>query len=178
MWRRIRNGHTNLRQARGFGSIPIATIIVCLATSTVSASETVGIAKVIDGDSLSIGDVEIRLHGIDAPEFQQTCTIGEKPWACGRSATNALRQMVAKESVRCMWTMRDRYGRALATCIVNGANLNAKLVATGMALAYTRYSDRYIAEQNAAQNAQLGVWRSEFQAPWQWRTRFKQPVQP
>ena len=37
----------------------------------------------IDGDTITIRDIRIRLHGIDAVEERQTCTRNGKPWRCG-----------------------------------------------------------------------------------------------
>ena len=40
--------------------------------------------KIVDGDTLKIGDVTYRLNGIDAPEAGQKClTEHGKPWSCG-----------------------------------------------------------------------------------------------
>jgi endonuclease YncB( thermonuclease family) len=38
------------------------------------AAPIVGVASVIDGDTIEIHSVRIRLHGIDAPESRQLCT--------------------------------------------------------------------------------------------------------
>jgi len=45
--------------------------------------EVSGIARVIDGDSLRVSGVEIRLLGIDAPESGQSCMRGGASWPCG-----------------------------------------------------------------------------------------------
>lgn len=156
---RLRTGNVN----------PWAALILVLISVTVNAGEINGQAQVLDGDSLRIGDLEIRLFGIDAPESQQTCLIAEQKWHCGRSATRALTEMIGRAKVRCTWRERDTYDRALATCFSNGESLNAKLVALGMALSYTRYSKRYVPEQTQARAAAIGLWRSEFVAPWRWR---------
>ena len=49
-----------------------------------------GRAKVLDGDTLEVGGVRIRLHGIDVPESSQSCRAGGRRWSCGREATLAL----------------------------------------------------------------------------------------
>ena len=58
-----------------------------------------GIARVVDGDTIDIGDTRIRLEGIDAPEAGQTCKrkwFGS--WPCGAVATAALARMVENRS--------------------------------------------------------------------------------
>ena len=140
-----------------------------LASLGVSAGEVTGRADVLDGDSLRIGRREIRLHGIDAPEYRQICVQDERPRRCGIEALKALEQMLGVNPVRCTWEESDAYGRALATCYVNGENLNARLVAAGLAVAYTRYSSRYEREQIEARDAALGIWATDFDPPWRWR---------
>ena len=49
-----------------------------------------GPARVVDGDTLDMGGVRVRLHGIDAPEIAQSCRAGGQRWSCGREATRAL----------------------------------------------------------------------------------------
>jgi endonuclease YncB( thermonuclease family) len=146
-----------------------AATLLLLISPLAGAGEISGRAHVLDGDSLRIGRVEIRLHGIDAPEGRQTCMIDGREWACGRSARRALIQLVGTATVHCTWAERDTYKRALATCFIDGADINAQLVASGMALAYTRYSDRYVRDEALARSKAIGLWRSKFVAPWVWR---------
>ncbi|MCS6855826.1 MAG: hypothetical protein NZ523_13890, partial [Elioraea sp.] len=53
-----------------------------------------GSALVQDGDTLTIAGTRIRLHGVDAPELDQTCLRDGLPWPCGREAAFALAQRV------------------------------------------------------------------------------------
>lgn len=147
-----------------FALLPLA-----IATLSVHAGELRGYADVLDGDSLRIGREEIRLHGIDAPEYRQICRHDDQPRRCGIEALRALEQMIGTSPVRCTWEQRDAYKRALATCYANGENLNARLVADGLAVAYTRYSNRYAREQQRARDAAVGVWATQFELPWRWR---------
>ena len=48
------------------------TLALILPMSVVLADVT-GKARIIDGDTIHIGDTKIRLHGIDAPEAKQEC---------------------------------------------------------------------------------------------------------
>ena len=54
--------------------------------------------KVIDGDSFFIGKTEIRLEGIDAPEYFQECYDAEdNPYPCGKKAKKALDEVGLKD---------------------------------------------------------------------------------
>ena len=145
----------------------LVLLLTCVAG--VQATEIRGPAEVIDGDSLRIRDVEIRLSGIDAPEFKQTCQRGRKHWPCGRAARDALRDLVAHTTIRGDWRAKDDYQRLLAVCYDGDRDLNEEMVRLGMALAYRRYSDRYVAAENAARLSERGIWSSEFVVPWLWR---------
>ncbi len=63
----------------------------------------------------------------------------------------------------------DRYGRVVATCFVGVTDLGCWMVAHGWAVAYRRYSDRYIADEQAARDAGAGIWVGTFIMPWNWR---------
>ena len=52
---------------------------------------------------------------------------------------------------------------------MDGYNVNARLVYEGMALAYRRYSKKYVPEEDEAKAAKRGMWAGEFVAPWDWR---------
>ncbi len=62
-----------------------------------------------------------------------------------------------------------RYGRIVATCSADGFDIGANMVHTGWALAYRRYSKRYVAIEEKAKAANRGMWRGEFVPPWEWR---------
>lgn len=134
------------------------------------AQETIaGRASVIDGDTIEIHGERIRLEGIDAPESAQRCQRGQEAWRCGQAAALALDEWLASRPVACKITGKDRYGRHLARCSVNGVDMQAWLVSHGHALAYRRYSTDYVADENRAREAKAGVWSSEFTPPWEWR---------
>lgn len=55
-----------------------------LATQSIAQSGV----RVVDGDTLQIGQTTYRLFGIDAPEHGQKCaTRGGGSWSCGKEAT-------------------------------------------------------------------------------------------
>ena len=63
-------------------------------TSPLPAAGTItGKAEIVDGDTLVVGRVRIRLYGIDAPEAGQKCKRDNgKPWNGGQAAIEALVQ--------------------------------------------------------------------------------------
>ena len=67
-----------------------------------SAGVLAGVARAIDGDTLQLGEVRIRLHGIDTPESRQTCERGGLAWLCGQEAAKALRSLVDGMAVECV----------------------------------------------------------------------------
>ncbi len=149
-------------------------VAACVVLSAVALSWPVhadvsGRARVIDGDTMEVNGSRIRLHGIDAPESAQTCLAGGKRWRCGRHATNALTGWTGGRPVDCEERDRDRYGRIVAVCRLDGSDLNARLVAEGWALAYRRYSNAYVGEEASAKAAGRGLWQGDFIAPWDWR---------
>jgi endonuclease YncB( thermonuclease family) len=152
-------------------------LLVIGATATVaddlpwSLGGRVVVTAVSDGDTIRSGQLRIRLHGIDAPERQQHCTTPEGArWACGNAARDALKTLVASvAALDCQITDVDRYGRLIMRCFAGEVDVGARLVRTGMALAYRRYADDYIANEEAARAARLGIWAGQFDAPWDWR---------
>ena len=152
-----------------------AFLLLAITPSLGAAESRHGRAEAIDGDSLRLAGEEMRLHGIDAPEWHQSCTRDGRGNACGVAARDALAALLAAGPVTCHWEDRDAYGRALATCLRGAENLNAALVAQGHALAYRRYSTAYVAEEDAARRARRGVWAGSFEAPAAWRARAGDP---
>lgn len=57
-------------------------------------------------------------------------------WLCGQEAGKALRELVRRQDVICEAKDVDRYGRVVAVCKAGGQDINAAMVASGLALAY------------------------------------------
>jgi endonuclease YncB( thermonuclease family) len=89
---------------------------------------------VIDGDSLRVESREVRLAGIDAPEYRQSCTdAAGAAWPCGREARTALERIVRGGAVSCRTAQQDRYGRALALCWAGKEDVATLLARQGWA---------------------------------------------
>lgn len=130
----------------------------------------VGPAKIIDGDTIVVAGEMVRLHGIDAPELDQTSLWRGEHIACGMMAMAALEALTAGVTLRCVGVERDRYGRLVAKCFSpNGVDVGRRLVLAGWAVAYRRYSRDYIDAEDKARKARRGMWRGTFTKPWEWR---------
>jgi endonuclease YncB( thermonuclease family) len=133
----------------------------------VPQKDLTGVAQAIDGDSLRLGNEELRLKGIDAPELLQICTISGKETPCGREARAALRKLLSSGLVTCIGDGLDRYGRLLAYCRVRGIDINAAMVRDGQAIAFGDYNR----EESEAKAAYRGIWAGTFERPQDWRKR-------
>ena len=92
--------------SRGRRCLALSAIVLTgLMAVSGAAAETeriVGRAKVIDGDSLRVDDATVRLFGVDAPEYQQTCADARgQPYGCGRAAKRALAALIDGAVIRC-----------------------------------------------------------------------------
>lgn len=130
-----------------------------------------GHVRVIDGDSLVIDGTEIRLYGIDAPEYRQTCQRGGEAWSCGIEARRALQAMVSGRTVTCRPRDEDRYGRLIASCEAAGNDLGATMIKGGHAVSLGAYD----VDEREARAARRGVWSSNFERPAAWRARHPRP---
>ncbi len=127
---------------------------------------------VADGDSFSNGGEKLRLDGIDAPEYSQTCAdIAGNKWECGKVAHAALEQILREPGLACIAGVRDRYARSIATCSNSRlSDIGAAQVANGMAVSDDFYGMRsYGDEEDAARAGKRGVWVGEFMPPSEWR---------
>lgn len=142
-------------------------LIFLILPSFATAGTIAGHARVVDGDTLAIGDIRVRLDGIDAPETSQTCD----GMPCGRHATDALRHMIGGTSVVCHGSTWDAYDRLIAECYAQDRSLNAAMVEQGHALAFRRYSTRFVQHEEQAQARNAGIWASSFTTPWDYRSQ-------
>jgi len=131
----------------------------------------VSVTEVIDGDSLRSGKLRIRLFGIDAPEINQKCVNSRgKEWACGKEAKRFLKNLIKNFSVlSCKLIDSDRYGRLVMRCLAGPTDISRALVRAGLALAYRRYAQDYISDEELAKSRRSGFWNGQFVKPWKWR---------
>ncbi len=104
-------------------------------------------AYAIDGDSVRVGSVTVRLLGIDTPEYGR----------CGfRKATTATKALIA-DGVRIRHVMgRDRYGRTLAYLrTADGRDIGAVLLRRGLAVSRYDSMDGYPAHPRQASYRRL-----------------------
>lgn len=144
------------------GFLALAWLIAYLEREVPSGEP--GRARVVDGDSLELHGLRIRLAGIDAPELTQTCIADRKIWDCGRQARQALRFLTAG-NVHCDFADTDIYNRWLARCFRGQMSVNAAMVKRGWAV----NTGGYGAEEKRARANKSGIWRGDFERPAQWR---------
>ena len=142
--------------------------------------EISGNAQIIDGDTIKINSKKIRLHGIDAPEFKQmfkkpylkiiffTFT---KDYPCGKISTQKLQKKINNKVITCKILDVDRYKRFIGECYKRNLNLNSWLVSNGYAVAYRKYSKKYISNEINAKNEKKGLWQGKFEMPWDFRRK-------
>ncbi len=149
-------------------SLIFITILLCACENYVEGK----ITKVIDGDSLFIYQngkkVEVRLFGIDAPEFRQSF---------GPQAAEFLKKSALNKQTTINKISYDTHGRMLAIVDVDGQSLQSMLVENGYAWVYPRYCKKAICNeweqlQEKAKQEKKGLWRKNNAVPpWQWRRR-------
>ena len=123
----------------------LGILVLGLLTCNISFADSL---KVIDGDSIKINGERIRFGGIDAPETnylgkKQLCYLNEAKIFCGKLSTEKLKEKIGNNSVSCdREKNKDRYGRTVAECFVNGESLSKYLMRTGYAFDYANYSKK------------------------------------
>jgi hypothetical protein len=116
-----------------------------------------------------VGDREVRLFGIDAPEWDQRCQRDGGSWACGHVAAEELSRLVNGKSVSCLAVDTDQYGRTVSQCLAGGVDVNRTMVALGYAIAYRHYSMAYVSAEETAKVNRRGMWAGTFELPSMYR---------
>jgi endonuclease YncB( thermonuclease family) len=161
--------------------MPVLTVWVALVaslfvgvTDAESTPSIQGTASVIDGDTIEIRGQRIRLDAIDAPESSQLCIdVAGKRYRCGQKSAFALADMIGRSVVSCEPKGRDRYKRIIGVCFKGATNLNAWMVAQGWAVAFRKYGNDYISQEDEARLTKRGMCAGSFEMPWDWRARSK-----
>jgi micrococcal nuclease len=131
---------------------------ILLLTTFVCYGTTTKVTRVIDGDTFETETGEkVRLIGINAPEISDIF---------GQKAKQYLSDLIANKTVGLQTDNisndRDRYQRLLRYVILDGVDINKKMVADGFAFAYLKYhfskSTDYEQAQILSREANKGIW--------------------
>lgn len=139
-------------------ALPLGALLAALAGGAPAQTA-------LDGDTIRLDGATYRLWGIDAPEKGQWC--GSYP--AGITAEGTLQHLMRGATVTCEARTTDRYGRTVALCRANGEDLGAAMVQSGMAWAFTRYSQYYVGLEQVARAENLGVHANGCMPAWDWR---------
>jgi endonuclease YncB( thermonuclease family) len=129
------------RRRPGLTELALTVAMRSLSTGA-AASDINEYAIVIDGDTLLIRTVSIRLTGIDAPELGQKCKRPDDvEWDCGLDAKRVLAEKIGNEPVSCRQLYIDLYDRIFARCRAsNGDDLSAIMVLEGRSRRWPRWT--------------------------------------
>ena len=86
-------------------------------------------------------------------------------------AAHALGAKINNKFIMCKTKYKDRYNRFIGECFKDKTNINRWMVLNGYAVAYKRYSKKFVAQENLAKKENLGLWTGTFEMPWEWRKK-------
>ncbi|ODS87182.1 MAG: hypothetical protein BGO83_08485 [Devosia sp. 66-14] len=152
----------------------LAALALTLAVSGAVAQDVVsGAAKVVDADIIMVDKQRVILWAVDAPERPQKCYVGELLWDCYGAARQALGELIGSGEASCTLTPGepDKFNRRYGVCTSAGKDIGAELVRLGMARAFLEQGDDYVAQEEEAKAAQIGVFQpgAKIDAPWEFR---------
>ena len=131
-----------------------------------------GPARAIDGNTLVIKGQVVKLYGIDAPEYDQSCVNADgQNWPCGRAAEQSLNELVATGHVACREQGQPSARGVEAVCEAQGRNLNERMLARGLAWANPEQAAPYADVEQFARAHARGVFQAENTSPWEYRLR-------
>ncbi len=137
-----------------------------------------GTARIVDGDTIDVGDQRVRLHGIDAVEAGQSCSRNGERWECGQEAKALLSSLANGKPVTCTQRDIDSYDRIVATCEVGWTDLGKAMIDAGLAVALPQFSRAYLENEALAKKRRTGIWGSEFDLPADFRAAHPTDYRP
>ena len=147
-----RSSGAQLRPAHRVDSHTIRARWVESPTRTIT-----GKAYVTDGDGIRVARKEVRLAGLDAPEWDQKAKHQNGYWFDhGRRVKSALIQRVGGKHVSVAAESVDKFGRIVGTVTCEGRDIGEWMVREGHAIA--AYHDRYRQLEREAREAKRGMW--------------------
>ena len=164
--------------------VVIFAILFATHRGTFSSQSGAERLSVIDGDTLQVDGAIVQLYGIDAPELGQLCEKDDRLWPCGVDAALALSKLVAlnRSTLRCApWSNEGRAaphpapGTTPQVCQVGNEDVAVLMLDSGNGLALPEAFPDYVDAERQAREARLGIWHSDFVAPWDWRAGVRSP---
>lgn len=132
---------------------------------------TYTLLEVVDGDTIRVKNSEgkeqsVRMIGLDAPE-STTMRYGYAE-CFGKESANHLK-LLLKDTKEVQiesdltQTATDKYGRLLGYVVLNGVNLNQKMIEDGYGFEYTynlpyKYQSEFKSAQKTALEKKFGLW--------------------
>ena len=120
----------------------------------------------LDGTSIKVSDLIVRLHGVDGPRADQVCFNEEgHRWACGLQARAALHNLVAQRVIRCQpirWSASrelEAECELLDPALPSKGGIARQLVLQGWARPGPAAAGSFSAEVEQARSGRLGLWR-------------------
>lgn len=154
----------------------LSLMALAIGLAAAAPALVTGPARVVDGDTFSVGSERVRLWGVDAPEGRQVCQNDQgQGYACGDVARDHLVGLIGGRAVRCEVRDRDPYGRAVARCSAGATDLGEAMIRAGWAVDYLQFSrGAYAAAETEARRARRGLWGGRFETPSTWRADARQ----
>ena len=116
-----------------------------------------GKAYVTDADGIRVSGYDIRLAGLDAPEWDQWAKHEHGYWFNhGKRVKSELIRAIGGKRVRVTVERYDKYGRIVGTVLCDGKDVGAWLVRNGYAI--SAYGNQYKRIEREARIARRGLW--------------------
>lgn len=146
------------------------SILFCSSSVCAKKAFTAKVTKIIDGDSIKVRAgkkvYEIRLYGIDAPEYDQPYSSKAKKLVSGT---------IKGKTVSVLPVERDRYNRLVAIVFYNDETINERLLRHGLAWYYPKYCKKSVCKSwkkigKIAKKDKKNIWSDPSSvAPWKWK---------
>ncbi len=137
------------------------------------------VTRVFNATTFSMGQMRLKLYGIDAPDVNQPCVNKRNEhYACGRMAKKKLEKLLLNKNVMCQLIQPIGANYYAATCKIQGYDIGATMVSVGWAVADRKVSAVYIPYEQQAHQANQGLWSGKFVAPWDFRANASRTATP
>ena len=149
--------------------------LIGLVATTAQASDRKRIQGTADVRATHIWEVDgslIRLNGVDAPVGNQKCfDASDELYNCAVTMRKKAEERWDGNPVSCF--VIGSNGRhdepPAATCYTGSQNINAAMVASGLAIADRSETMRYVRYERHARAEKANLWSGRFMAPRIWR---------